>query len=299
MTRVKAYIKEVGARSRLDILFISHVHADHLNGLPQLLDKTGGLAVDTIVLPYFNVIERLIGYAWNAIEDPAAARNQFYREFVAAPVAALSSFGPRQILQVRSAGPGGGGMPGPDDIVPPDGGRDIRGPDGADTDLGWKLVGRGGVATSMPTTTTGVPVYDVPDTTGVALPLPGEHRSYWLLSPFIDPVVSSQQTEFEDILLEVLNEGKPAAKRMTQVFFQDWLCQTANIKKLVTTRVGALKAAYEECAADLNMTSLCLFSGPLPDQNSRIQRLDVQFGRWHTSTTDKISWLATGDAALR
>lgn len=66
-----------GARSMLDILFISHVHADHLNGLPQRLHATTGVAVGTIVLPYFDVVERLIGYARDATEDPATTTDVF------------------------------------------------------------------------------------------------------------------------------------------------------------------------------------------------------------------------------
>ena len=44
--RIRAYLGSHGARSKLDLLFISHVHADHLNGLPQLLDPKRGMDVD-------------------------------------------------------------------------------------------------------------------------------------------------------------------------------------------------------------------------------------------------------------
>jgi glyoxylase-like metal-dependent hydrolase (beta-lactamase superfamily II) len=61
--RIDQLLGAVGAGARLDILFLSHVHADHINGVTRLLDPAGGLRADTIVLPLINVADRLIGYA--------------------------------------------------------------------------------------------------------------------------------------------------------------------------------------------------------------------------------------------
>ncbi|MBV6272577.1 MBL fold metallo-hydrolase [Alcaligenaceae bacterium CGII-47] len=49
--RIDAYLKLVGAPQPLDILFISHAHADHLNGVERLLNQGNGLAVQVIVRP--------------------------------------------------------------------------------------------------------------------------------------------------------------------------------------------------------------------------------------------------------
>jgi len=43
---------------KLNLLVISHFHADHINGLNYLLAKLQ--YIDTIVLPYLNPLERLI-----------------------------------------------------------------------------------------------------------------------------------------------------------------------------------------------------------------------------------------------
>jgi glyoxylase-like metal-dependent hydrolase (beta-lactamase superfamily II) len=51
-SRIDAYVKDVGAKAPLDILFISHVHRDHVTGVERLLDPSSGLKVKTIVLPY-------------------------------------------------------------------------------------------------------------------------------------------------------------------------------------------------------------------------------------------------------
>ena len=72
------------------MLFISHAHADHLNGVEQLLEP--GLKVDTIVLPLLNVADRLIAYGRDLADDAASAQNAFYRDFVIDPTAALGRF---------------------------------------------------------------------------------------------------------------------------------------------------------------------------------------------------------------
>lgn len=90
--RIGDHVRSVGARSMLDVLFISHVHADHLNGLPQRLHAKTGVEVDTIVLPYFDVVERLVGYARDATQDPATTIDVFYRDCVTSPAAALPGF---------------------------------------------------------------------------------------------------------------------------------------------------------------------------------------------------------------
>ena len=42
--------------SAIDLLVLSHLHADHVNGLNALFDTTigGQITVDTVLLPYFN-----------------------------------------------------------------------------------------------------------------------------------------------------------------------------------------------------------------------------------------------------
>ncbi len=83
--RIDEYLRAVGANAELDVLFISHIHFDHISGIERLLDKTNGLTVDTIVMPLINVADRLFAYARAANEDPAAINDQFFRELVANP----------------------------------------------------------------------------------------------------------------------------------------------------------------------------------------------------------------------
>jgi len=116
--RIDAYLAVVGAKQALDFLFISHAHADHLNGVERLLDKVKGLVVKTIVLPLLNVEDRLIAYARAASEDAISADSAFYKAFVVDPASALGRFNPERILFVEPGSRDGG--------APFRGGRDAR-----------------------------------------------------------------------------------------------------------------------------------------------------------------------------
>lgn len=64
--------------------------------------------------------------------------------------------------------------------------------------------------------------------------------------------------------------------------------------------VSDLKAAYASIQIDLNVTSMCLYSGPVPTFKPPASRYIGKFGVWTVSGPDKlgVAWLGTGDAAL-
>ncbi|WP_395449061.1 hypothetical protein ACHMW7_03900 [Aminobacter sp. UC22_36] len=300
--RIKEYLHNAGARSKLDLLFISHVHADHLNGLPQLLHATTGLHVDTIVLPYFNLMERLIGYAREAIEDPAMARDEFYRDFVMNPIEALSGFRPRQILLVQSAGDTSPGAPsfddGPEGPVPDIAGLPIDG-----KGVTWKPIGRGafynGEQGAVGTPASETVVVTVADSFGIAVPSSATGEGFWLLSPFIDPAVERHRGIFKAALLKALNHGQLRKDQIKKANFDAWLENSENLKDLVVNKVSDLVQAFSAVEKNLNISSMCLFSGPLPDGEAR-QRYHVgRFGKWGAKSESGIGWLATGDSDLK
>lgn len=299
--RIKEYLRRTKRGARLDLLFISHVHADHLNGLPQLLDAKKGLKVDTIVMPYFNMIERLIAYGRDAIEDPLAVQDDFYRAFVVDPVGTVSEFGPRQILLVRSSGGDGPGAP--TTIDGPDGpDLDIKGPIDPETGTIWKLVGSesrrsgGGQSGSAEKPV----VATISDTVGIAVPDPAMSTITWLFSPFIDPAIARQHGVFKAALLKALNHGKPPKARIKKADFDKWLDNPANLKDLVLNKVGDLKQAYTAVEKNLNVSSMCLYSGPLANGQLHPQSHSARFGTWgYTEVEGSIGWLATGDADLK
>lgn len=293
-SRIDAFLGEVGAIKSLDLLFISHAHADHLNGIERLLDKAKGLVVKTIVLPLLNVEDRLIAFARTALEDPISADSAFYKAFVVDPASALSRFNPERIIFVESSGREGGApfSGGADDIGNGPGDFDLQ--LRSNSDLSWKLIGRGiaravdqSVATKEYNGILGV----VPDSLGM-LCAGTSITPAWLLAPYVDPSVKADVALFMKSLA--------AARGRTVAALKKWLRTTGNIEKLLTEHISDLKAAYAAINADLNVTSMCLYSGPVPTSKPPESQYYGQFGKWSISGKNKVgvAWLGTGDAAL-
>lgn len=298
--RIDEYLRAVGANATLDMLFISHIHFDHISGIERLLDKTNGLTVDTIVMPFINIADRLFAYARAANDDPAAINDPFFRELVVNPANALGRLGPRQILFVRRGSPDGGAPgSGAEDGDDPDGPPDIPRVLGGERDGGlyWKLIGRGtgyeydqSYAESNGTeAVTHVAVVD--DTVAMAT-TGGESCLEWVLSPFVDPTIKSKK----DLFLSEL----ALARSMPVPDLKSWLADPANIADLLLKGVPDLTAAYEAVSSDFNLTSLCLYSGPKANAGATEAMYQARLGSYSlaSSLRQEIGWLATGDAAL-
>ena len=202
--QIDSYIKSVVADAMIDILFLSHIHYDHVSGVERLLASGTGLTVDTIVLPLLNEADRLIAYARAIGEEPGVADDEFYRSLVADPAAALSAFGPRQILFVIRGDPGGGapGSGGTDYPGGPDQERsEIYGRKG-ERSFEWKLVGSGkfkridSIQQADDGATPSVQVAVIDDTLAFSMmSVSAAHAggtsavAEWLLAPFVDPII--------------------------------------------------------------------------------------------------------------
>ena len=95
--------------------------------------------------------------------------------------------------------------------------------------------------------------------------------------------------------------GILAKKRgITRRKLRAWLDRVDNLKSLLNNHVAELRNAYREISDDINITSLCLYSGPKPPiapANTRL--ISYSFGDWVANQNSRIGWLATGDASLR
>ncbi|MBZ9859094.1 MBL fold metallo-hydrolase [Mesorhizobium sp. CA12] len=293
--RIKAYRKTVAPSQVLDVLFISHAHADHLNGLEQLLAP--GLGVDTIVMPLLDAVDRLLAFGRDLVEDAASAQNVFYRDFIVDPASALGRFNPRQILMIRPShdGPGAPGSDG-DGFGGPDGGRHI-GIDPSQARLGWKAAGRGSVQIEDRKDQGGSDplVALVDDTVAVAVPL--KASKFWLLAPYVDPAVGVEQKRFKGALAaELRSSGAHALARKINSL------SAGDVAQIVKKHTAALSAAYASIAKNLNVTSLCLYSGLAPQSSSLKGLYAWHSGHWQHSDAgagERIGWLTTGDAALK
>lgn len=105
--------------SSLDLLIISHLVEDHVNGIPRLLDKTH---VRFVMLPYFNEDELLVAVARSRSDNPR------YLEFLADPVTYLASRIKDKVVIVRGQGEGGPREYSEDDFKSPAGEQSSREP---------------------------------------------------------------------------------------------------------------------------------------------------------------------------
>ena len=299
---IDSYIAgEGGKGTDLDYLFITHAHDDHLNGVKRLLDATKGMKVKVIVMPLLSVVDRLISYARTASVDPKAGANGFYRSFIVDPVRAVSQFGPAQIIQVRSNGEGGA------PFSMPDSDQDFDGPFARSNEPGprmpLKMVGSGAVqrvtspaAASKTAQAKAKPQVWIADDSLGFLYRGATPNATWLLAPYVDPRVEEDAAAFMAAL---------ATERKTTVAeLKIWLKKTSNLTLLLTHGLPHLVAAYHAVSKDLNVTSLSLYSGPLPDEVVKPPAADIKFSILTgpivvTNSDDRAAWLGTGDAALK
>jgi len=292
--QIDDFVHGVGAGDVIDLLLVSHVHEDHISGIERLLDSTTGLKVDTIMLPLTTLEERLIAFARSVDEDGEASENAFYRRFVLSPEAALSELDPRQIILVRSGSPDDGapGRTG-EPLSPFPGDEGDRDRETIKTPRDWKLVGAGEFERrdGVPTSSGDVAqIVVLPDSAGIAVP--GAVDWEWLVAPYVDPKVQSGITKFERKLARCL--GTPVANLRTQ------LNSVTYVQDLLVKHVAELTTAYKAVASDLNVTSMCVYSGPARSNSTREHWLIRSDYGWRPySRPGRIGWLGTGDAALK
>ena len=300
---IDSYIATIGVGSTLHLLFLSHVHADHVNGVARLLHRKTGVRARSIVLPLLNVVERLIAFARTAEADPVAADDPFYQSFTVRPAAALAQFGPNQILFVeRGSGDSaalpteGGGGP------PPGDGPLVFDPDasGNKEEPSWKLIGY--EANRVYEESVEVPASEgeervrkaiIRDTSSfVIADRSSSGTRVWILSPFVDPAIEASAMSFlRNLAINLKISTAVLAKNLRSPIW---------IERLLRRGRDELKYAYKMIAPDLNITSMCLYSGPA-QQSPQGSHTNCGFGSWYLDLQEPspISWLATGDADLK
>ena len=126
------------------------------------------------------------------------------------------------------------------------------------------------------------------DTISIAL-MPTELRP-WLLSTYVDEAIIRERNQFLEALAQKLGTTKYRLKK---------ILNTADGRlDILKNQKSALLEAYKMLSLDLNLTSLCLFSGPgKPNTGDRWSACAVSpFLRRPSS---RVAWLGTGDADLK
>lgn len=282
----------------LDLLVLSHFDRDHICGTPELLRKPDGFEVDTILLPYVDMDERIValGQAAAEQEDFGGYIDRFFIDMVFDPVETLGRFGPRRIILVRG-----------DDDTPLDG---TGSPDfdPGDPEFAARMRDRRPIDGEDPIKTALIDAYRDPQrpagyasrSTGegtqvlevrnLALALSDTDLSVeWKLLPWVRRAAPADVAAFR-AKVETLFGWAPGS-------FATQVRKPTVRKQMVTTKRTKLAKAYKEAFGDKNLTSLCLYSGPRRPQRTLASALVPPGLPDHPLA--KIGWLGTGDAHLK
>lgn len=260
----------------LDFLFVSHFHHDHTNGLERLLS---GLTVSLIVIPYTSAAERLMSYAESLRSAPAAAVNPI-AELIASPEAAFQRMSPGvPVVNIAPAR-----FP-DDDFAEDDLTQDDvfqinneNTPDGSG-DLTWSVAVRGAADGRSVATGSNPIVVSI-----------ANQRLAWQLHPFVPAESGDHRAAFE---LEL-------SRRCRRSWAEIELELTSDGGAWIVRNRRVIRAAYDKVVGKgrTNVTSLCLYSGPVGHEFSTSSQ---SFGGQKTCSTGSdaaVGWVGTGDAEL-
>lgn len=271
----------IAAGANIDVVFVSHAHEDHINGLPRLLGvgKRNRLRASALIMPHLDAVGRLVAFGAGASSAPDALLADFVVRGVPALFARLEVNEIYEVI-VDDDEPGDA----PESDLPPD--EDVSLDEGT---------GGGSPTLRMP---------------GGAAPRPGRaitirdsapifvvHRGrvVWEFRTHIDPAVRRTRALFITNLTAALTS---AGLLLPPETLQSWLTHPSNIHALITRHRKLLATA--DPTDSLNVTSMSLYSGP--PQESRVlcecgmEDCTVSLGGGRHMR--RVGWLGTGDAEL-
>lgn len=273
------------AKSWLDLLFISHLDADHVNGVERLFSGDPALDVGTIALPYLEDGARAYALAQDVATRGAAADREFVRQLILDPVGALTRFGPRRILLFRSGEwPVGEGDPDINPAAP-------SGPEGERP--AWKLTHPHGTRpTGMTIARTGTLEATIVSDDAV-LTAPVDHSGFeWIFKPYVRP---TDQVTIDKFLAQAAKDFDMELDDAKAMLFD-----TARLKVLLSSDEDTKKlgGAYKAIFKSKNQTSLCIYAGPSADPDE-LAAWAFCFDDHAYVRRETIGWLGTGDLHIK
>lgn len=286
-------IEEVGDQlgNHADVLFISHLDADHVDGIDRLLER---IRVDTVVLPYLEAVQQAI-----VVVGSDSGMSGSLREISCGPGTWLGARGVTRVILVRS-GPGADSSP-----------SDVEGPFPFEPDAGTEIgkltgptgspgVGLGTVPPTAPdhrSSPEGAEVVLLDHRGGVVLTVAGGIAD-WVLLPFVPSISNDQNIRaFRNALAAIVRKQAGLATG------DEWESKLGEVLRDPDCR-KQIRFEYNLVGPNLgsgrhNAASMSLYSGPIRP-----------FGApWHVDAThsypfgfrsaDRPGWVATGDAPLR
>ena len=179
--------------SRLDALFVSHLDADHVNGIDRLL---GSVSVDTVYIPYADAVTQLVEILEAEMEGALSA------SLIEARLDPRSWFGRRgveRIVSVRASlgegPPGTEPSPFDDDGPVEESAPGIR--------LPPKVPFDAKVRSQSPGEQIDGPILESMDSGAMVVVNPGQHL-LWVLVPHVDPTPTDRRRAFSREVRQVL-----------------------------------------------------------------------------------------------
>jgi hypothetical protein len=246
----------------LDLLFLSHLDADHINGIDLLL---GRCTAAEVILPYLTDEARILVLSQAVAEDRLTGQ---FADFMGDMAGWFQRRGVRRITFVRGdGGQDGGETPGPD---APDGpSRDCEGR--LKTFWSRPFVSETGQADM-------VRMVDLGAYVGLT---DGSVQADWIFLPFVHPPSKKLVSAFD---AEVSNRFPGQAP--------------AQVVQAVWTAAGReqLRHCYDALWSTHNLVSMSLYAGPVNADgwSNRVSH----HNSWRWSREEPPGWLTTGDADL-
>jgi hypothetical protein len=265
---LKREIDDVALSGPIDLLFLSHLDSDHVNGIDSLILS---VEVEEVVLPYLNELDRSL-LICRDLEDGRI--NTQFLDFARNPVKWLSSRGVKRITFVHGDDGGGDGETGGD--LP-------EAPTDPHID-GKRRLGRKWSRQALKEYQVGDTQVREFDTRATVYVLADGHLLDWTLSPFAHRPPDASLKEFRKALDAVF--GKHTSVR--------------KITEQARTQAGRrdLKECYDTIWSDHNLVSMALYSGPAFNKNSW-KSIFRHYGTNGFEQGKEIGWLCSGDANLR
>lgn len=273
----------------LDVLFLSHLDQDHANGTDKLLDL---VQVDTVVLPYLTTFERLVLVAEFLAAPTSSTSATSVLGMLSRPADWFSARGVNRIVFVSPAGEGAEAPQlAPPDASPADGPLTID--LSASADLPRDKASSAGTA-GITKTLRSQP-----------LAVKRSGQPLWVLAPFVHPE-GPKEDAFRAVVAKLLKFRKLPGDDDRR-----WLDALKDVVKDRLMRKELADAYTTHFRKDRNLSSMCLYSGPVGPANATIG-VPVEERSWshrhgrqrhHFYGPGKladmpISWLGTGDARL-